>query len=188
MELENLYTASKWEILQHLAEQPLSPLQLAERSSTTLANISQQLRLLEMAGLVKSERVPNRDKGQPRILYRLASDQGYLIATTNEFVEKKLFQLTAYNKAILRIWFYEDPNVRYVLEKAFWQVEQHLPKIKELGVKKVGKQSIELSLVSDELTKQDLQPLVLTDTDDARVTITFTLAKTCANTHILFTP
>jgi len=173
MDFETLFTASKWELLEQLAEQPLSPLQLTERSSTTLANVSQQLRLLEMAGLVKSERIPNRDKGQPRVLYSLAGDQGYLIATTTEFVGKRRLQLDARNKVILRIWFYEDENLRYLLEKAFWRIEHLLPKISALGVKSIAGSSINMGVTSDQLT--ELQPLVLTDLDGKNRTITFTL-------------
>ncbi len=181
MELETLFTASKWEILQHLAEQALSPLQLAERSSTSLANISQQLRLLEMAGLVTSERVPNRDKGQPRVLYRLAADQGYFIATANDFTEKKLCQLSDYNKIVLRIWFYEDANVRYVLEKAFWQIEQHLPEITRLTVKKVSEKKIELCVVGPAL-----EAFTVADRKGHDVMVTFTNNATCKDGHVLY--
>ncbi len=184
MELESLFTASKWEILQHLAQQPLSPLQLAERSSTSLANISQQLRLLEMAGLVKSERVSNRDKGQPRILYRIAGDQGYLIAATNEFTDKRLLKLDARNKAVMRIWFYDDENVRYLLEKAFWRVEHLLPRMTSLGVLKVGEASIELGMSGEGLTTEDAQPLVLEDLEGKRVTLTFRIGKETG--HVLY--
>ncbi len=172
MDFETLFTATKWELLEQLAQQPLSPLQLAERTSTTLANVSQQLRLLEMAGLVKSERVQNRDKGQPRVLYSLSGDHGYLIAATNEFVEKRLLTLDARRKAILKIWFHEDENLRYLLEKTFWRIEQHLPQIRALGIRRFTKHSLELSVAGTEL-----QPLVLTDLQGERVTVTFTDAE-----------
>lgn len=133
MEQETLFTASKWQILQLLAEESLSPIELAARSNTSVANVSQQLRLLEMAGLVRSERVPNRDRGQPRVLYSLAGNHSFLIATTNEFVKKKLFKLSKYNKIILKIWFYEKPELHYYLEKAFWSIEEELPKIDALA-------------------------------------------------------
>jgi predicted transcriptional regulator len=185
MELETLFTASKWEILKLLSEQPLSPLQIAERSSTSLANVSQQLRLLEMAGLVKSERISNRDKGQPRILYSLAGDQSYLIATTSDFVEKKLFQLSAYNKVILRIWFYEDPNIRYVLEKAFWQIEQHLPNIERLSVLGVTGKRI-LLCVESKLPADAFEEMTLTNLTGDEVTIAFDRTNSCEESHLLY--
>ncbi|MBR9692792.1 helix-turn-helix domain-containing protein [Candidatus Woesearchaeota archaeon] len=181
MELETLFTASKWEILQHLGDQPLSPLQLSECSSTSLANISQQLRLLEMAGLVTSERVPNRDKGQPRILYRLAGDQGYFISTSTDFVEKGLFKLSSYNKIILKIWFYEDANVRYVLEKAFWRIEENLANIKRLTVRKVANKKIELCVIGPKL-----EPFSITDPEGNDVLVTFTKDTKCKDGHVLY--
>ena len=90
MEQETLFTASKWDILKILSSGSKSPLQLAKLSNTSVANISQQLRLLEMAGLVQSKRISNRDKGQPRLLYSLAGNHSFLIASTQDFVDKKL--------------------------------------------------------------------------------------------------
>ena len=60
MDHETLFTASKWHILKQLETQPRSPLELARICETSIANVSQQLRLLEMAGLVKTKRVSNR--------------------------------------------------------------------------------------------------------------------------------
>ncbi|MBR9692794.1 ArsR family transcriptional regulator [Candidatus Woesearchaeota archaeon] len=145
MEQETLFTASKWQILQLLAERSLSPIELAAESSTSVANVSQQLRLLEMAGLVKSERIPNRDRGQPRILYSLAGNHSFLISTSNDFVQKKLFKLSNYNKVILRIWFYEKPELHYYLEKAFWNIEEHLPKIDAIALDE-SKQEVSMVL------------------------------------------
>lgn len=134
MEQETLFTASKWVILKILSEGSFSPIELAARSNTSVANISQQLRLLEMAGLIKSERISNRDKGQPRVLYSLAGNHSFLITTASDFTEKKLFELSAYNKIILRIWFFPKKEVHYFLEKAFWTIEKHLPIIDALAI------------------------------------------------------
>ncbi len=132
MDTETLFTATKWEILKILEETPSAPIEIAQKLGSSLANVSQQLRLLEMAGLITSERVPNRDKGQPRVIYRLAGNLSYMIATTDNFVDKKVVQLSERNKAVLRIWFLEDSKIRYALEKAFWQIEQKLSTIKSL--------------------------------------------------------
>ena len=93
MEHETLFTASKWDILKQLEHGPSSPLELSKVCGTSIANISQQLRLLEMAGLVTSRRISNKAKGKPRILYSLAGNLSYMIATTDDFVDKKVLQL-----------------------------------------------------------------------------------------------
>ena len=133
MDHETLFTTTKWDILKALERQPQSPLELAKALQSSLANVSQQLRLLEMAGLVVSKRISNRDKDKPRVLYSLAGNMSYLIATSDNFVDKKLFRLSDTNKIILRIWFIEDQDVRYALEKAFWTIEPALDKITALS-------------------------------------------------------
>ena len=65
-------------------------MELASALNTTSANISQQLRLLELASLVKSEKTSNVDKGKPRVIYSLAGESAYLIYTGQNFAEKKL--------------------------------------------------------------------------------------------------
>ena len=51
MDQETLYTATKWDILKLLEGQQLSPIEISKIAGSSLANVSQQLRLLEMAGL-----------------------------------------------------------------------------------------------------------------------------------------
>jgi predicted transcriptional regulator len=129
MDQETLFTGSKWDILKILAHTPKSPLELAKTAKTSIANVSQQLRLLEMAGIVKSIRVPNRDKGQPRIVYSLVKDTALFIATGNKFAEKKMVDLDSYKAVILRIWSLPETHLHYYLEKAFWMLEPDLEKI-----------------------------------------------------------
>jgi len=147
MEQETLFTASKWDILKMLSTGPKSPLQLAKLSNTSVANVSQQLRLLEMAGLVNSKRISNRDKGQPRLLYSLVGNHSFLISSSTDFVEKKFLQLSEYNKVILKIWFLDDPSVHYFLEKAFWHIEESLKVVSAVVFDKKTIDAAELGLV-----------------------------------------
>ncbi len=174
MEQETLFTASKWEILKLLSEKSLSPIELAARANTSVANISQQLRLLEMAGLVRSERVPNRDKGQPRILYSLAGDHSFLIATTDDFTEKKLLKLSSYNKIILRTWFLEDRKLHYYVEKAFWHIEPLLPSIDALALDLGSTNPLNLIIFTrDAKLKTKLHPLALFGPDGEKRQLLF---------------
>ncbi|MBN1793064.1 winged helix-turn-helix transcriptional regulator [Candidatus Woesearchaeota archaeon] len=160
MEQETLFTASKWDILKILSTGAKSPLQLAKLSNTSVANISQQLRLLEMAGLVQSKRISNRDKGQPRLLYSLVGNHSFLIASGADFVEKKFLKLSDYNKVILKIWFLDDANVHYFLEKAFWHLEENLRRVGAILLDKDSLDSDAISLVvlsDDSNLKKDLK-------------------------------
>jgi len=134
MESESLFTSSKWDILKCLEKGKKSPLELANEAKTSVANVSQQLRLLELAGFVKSERIPNREKGLPRIVYSLAENFSYLVISSTDFVAKKFMKLQDYQKIILRIWFIENISLHYYCEKLFWSIEENLPKIDYLGI------------------------------------------------------
>jgi predicted transcriptional regulator len=162
MEQETLFTASKWDILKILSSGQKSPIQLAKLSNTSVANISQQLRLLEMAGLVQSKRISNRDKGQPRLLYSLVGNHSFLIASAQDFVEKKLLRLTEYNKVILKIWFLDNPKLHYYLEKAFWQVEEYLPRIYAVIFDNNNSEELNLIIISDDLElKKELKKIII---------------------------
>jgi DNA-binding HxlR family transcriptional regulator len=129
MEIETLFTEQKWNILRCLSDGPHSPMQLAEKLKTTMANISQQLRLLEVAKLVKKEKISNRDRGKPRTLYSLLEEYGYLISVMSGFAEKKLLGLTEHHKFILKVWFLENNEVGYCLEQFYWAIIPYLNKV-----------------------------------------------------------
>jgi len=150
MDQETLYTAAKWDILKMLEGKQLSPIEITKKTGGSMANVSQQLRLLEMAGLVKSERISNRDKGQPRILYSLAQDSCYVISTANSFVEKKRIPSTPSHQAMLKIWFLENQEVRTFAEKAFWKVEEYLPAMQALYLDQSCESPINLYVVAQE--------------------------------------
>ncbi len=176
MDHETLFTASKWAILKRLERGPASPLELSKVCGTSIANISQQLRLLEMAGLVTSERVSNRDKGKPRVLYQLAGNLSYLIATADNFVEKKIVPLTDRNKVVMRIWFFDDANLRYTIEKAFWKIEPFFDKIAYLGVDTRG--NTLTFHVQFKGRGMKLQPFTVTDRNGEKRQVLFTTDKT----------
>lgn len=108
METETLFTASKWELLQVLENGEQSPIELAEATNTSVANVSQQLRLLEMAKVVTTRRLGNRDKGQPRIMYSLAGKHAFCVVTSEGFVEKELLTIDAWKQALLKIWMTKE--------------------------------------------------------------------------------
>lgn len=133
MELESLFTSSKWMILKEISRHSQSPLQLAEKLNTSIANISQQLRLLEAAGIVKKQRVPERARGKPRVMFSLVDDFGYLIAATDGFAEKRLLSLSEYHKFVLRVWFVEDSALHEEIMKFYWKIKPNISQIKAIA-------------------------------------------------------
>lgn len=157
MEQETLFTSSKWDILKCLETGKKSPFELAKEANTSVANISQQLRLLELAGFVKSERISNREKGLPRILYSLSENYGYLVISSSNFVNKKFAKFQDYQKTILKIWFIENTSLHYYVEKYYWTfLDRHLDKIDLIALDFSDAKSLKVIVVSEnsEVKKQ----------------------------------
>ncbi len=108
MDLETLLTGSKWEIIELLAKNSISPTELAKRLNTTIANISMQLRLLQTAGLVKKEKTRAAGAGKPRTLFSLSDDFGFIIVFSKDFAKKKLLRLAKEQKEQLKKWLKGD--------------------------------------------------------------------------------
>ena len=133
---ESLFTSAKWSILKSLETGEKSPLELARTTKTSVSNISQSLRFLELANIVKSERISNRDKGQPRVIYSLLQDYSYIIVTSKNFVEKKLLKLNKHKKTMLRIWFYPEEEKQNLIEEAYLELKESIDDIKKILVEK----------------------------------------------------
>ncbi|MFH1849230.1 MAG: winged helix-turn-helix domain-containing protein [archaeon] len=134
MDFELLFADQKWNILKLISQKSASPIQIASVLDTSLANVSQQLRLLEMASLVKTERAHNRERGQPRKIFSLSDDFVYMITIANDFAEKKLLRLSGRHKAILKIWYMEDTTLHRPLERLYCSLEPVLGKIDAVAV------------------------------------------------------
>ncbi len=130
LEIESLFSSTRWEILKALSKKKLSPIELAAEMKTTSANVSQQLRLLELGGLIKSERISNADKGKPRIIYSLSGDEAFLIISSPKFTDKKQFDLTAYHKYMMKSWFIGTADEQTALGELYFLLKSHLSSIK----------------------------------------------------------
>ena len=113
-----------------------------------MANISQQLKLLEAANLVHKRKIKNRDKGKPRSLFSLTDDFVFLVPAMNNFAGKKLLKATNHHKIMLRIWFLKNEQLHYPLEKLYWRLEKSFDSIEAILVDEVKNQII---VVSDNL-------------------------------------
>jgi len=104
MDIETLLTGVKWEIIEIIAKQPSSPSELAKKLNTTVANISQQLRLLQTAGLVKRKKISQLKPGKPRTQFSLADDFCIIISISPGLAKKKLIKLTPDQKKSIQKW------------------------------------------------------------------------------------
>ncbi len=159
MEQETLFTSSKWDILKSLETGKKSPLDLAKETNTSIANISQQLRLLELAGFVKSERISNRDKGLPRILYSITDNYSYIVASMPGFVDKKFLKLQDYQRCSLKIWFMDNQNIQRYVERFFWSIEKYLDKIDVITVDAKDFSNVKVGILTSNADVKKLKDL-----------------------------
>ncbi|MGV8086779.1 MAG: helix-turn-helix domain-containing protein [Candidatus Woesearchaeota archaeon] len=161
MEQETLFTSSKWDILKCLEFGKKSPLDLAKETNTSVANISQQLRLLELAGFVKSERISNRDKGLPRILYSISKNYCYLISSMPGFVDKKFLVLQDYQKCTLKIWFLDNVVLQRYVEKFFWNIEKYIDKIDVIAIDSKELGNVKVFMLSNNADVKKLKDIMI---------------------------
>lgn len=163
MEQETLYTAAKWDVLKALGESEKSPIALAKEANTSVSNISQSLRFLELAGIVKRERIGNRDKGQPRVMYSLAGNKAYMIVTARNFVDKKQIFLDDYKKMLLRIWFFENESLHVFIERAIQNIESEMNEINGIFLDTKSVQEIRFSILLKDTSKLKKDSAVFKD-------------------------
>jgi len=194
MEQETLFTSSKWDILKCLEAGKKSPLDLAKETNTSIANISQQLRLLELAGFVKSERISNRDKGLPRILYSVCENNSYIVASTPGFVDKKFLKLQDYQKCTLKIWFLDNPVLQRYVERFFWTaIEKNLEKIELIAMDAKDFSSIKVIILTNNPDLKKVKDLIV---DGANGSVKFSmnfikeqdLKKSLPNHYVIYDP
>jgi len=99
----SLLTGTKWEILQLLAKKKQSPSELAKKLKTTIANVSTQLRLLQTAGLIKSEKV-RLGKGKPRTVYSIADKFAFIVLLADGIAKAEQIKLTTDQLKVLKKW------------------------------------------------------------------------------------
>ncbi len=150
MDPETLFTSSKWRILSLLGDGPKSPYELARLTRTSMANISQQLRFLEFAGLVAGTRVPNREREKPRVLYSLARSQAYLIATAPRYVRKAFVPLDPTAHLLLHALFAGAPRERALLLRLLPRLEGFLERCHAVYLR-AGASVADILLVAEDL-------------------------------------
>ncbi|MFH1649715.1 MAG: helix-turn-helix domain-containing protein [Candidatus Woesearchaeota archaeon] len=179
MDQETLFTGSKWDILKSLGSNPKSPIELAQESKTSVANISQQLRLLEMAGIVTSERISNRDRGQPRIKYRIANERAYVIGAGTSFVEKGWMNLDPFRQCMLGCWLMAPATTVKAIEEYIIEIRRHIPNISLILIDKKDIAGNSLIIATDDAgTKQ-----TLTAKAGKGITLTIKTAKEASKLH-----
>ena len=125
MEFDSFLGSPRWEILKILSKKPSSPTDIAGSLGTTVAYVSQQLKVLDAAGLISRERTGASERGKPRSVFSLSKDLFYIAALVPGFSDKKLISGKNYRSEIVKLWLSEDDSIHYYLEKLYWKLEEN---------------------------------------------------------------
>lgn len=134
MELDSFLASPRWDILQIISKNPSSPIEIAAKIGTTVSFISQQLKLLEAAGIVSKKRTGLVEKGKPRTLFFLSREGVYVIPLSKDLPNKRFFNLSKEHKIVLKIWEIEGLEIQRLLERFFWSIEEHLDYIEGIFI------------------------------------------------------
>ncbi len=134
MELDSFLASPRWDILKIIIQKPSAPIEIAEQIQATTSFVSQQLKLLEAAGLVKKQKTGAFEKGKPRSLFSISQESLYIIPLAKNAPDKTLLTLSKENKAIINIWCLENEQLQIPLQKFFWLLQPHLEKIDNISI------------------------------------------------------
>lgn len=134
MELDSFLSSPRWDMLKIIINKPSSPMEISQQLQTTTSFVSQQLKLLEAAGLVKKQKTGAFERGKPRTLFSIAQESIYLVPLAKNAPDKKLIPLSQEHKAIVNIWCLEDKEIQVALQRFFWEIQPNLEKIQEIFV------------------------------------------------------
>jgi len=123
MNYELLLSGTKWDIVSSLAKQPKSPLELATELGTSVANISMQMRLLEMAQIVSKKKIENSKAGKPRVNYYLTQSVFFVHGASPQVQMRQAISFDSQKELILNIW--QTPlEIQNVLIKCLYEHPQ----------------------------------------------------------------
>ena len=148
MDLDLFFSSQRWKILEIIATQPSSPLEISKKLKTSMAYISQQLKLLEAANLVAKEKTGAVEKGKPRRVFSISNEILYVTALAKNVPFKKSIPMTDYHKAVLNIWFLDNHLLHYPLAKFYLAIEKYLLDISGIYIDTSSK-NVKLMIVSE---------------------------------------
>lgn len=147
--MEQLLQGAKWEILSAISKGSSSATELAQRTGSSLPNISQQMRLLEAYDLVEYQKEQRTGAGKPRQLYRLKRDVAHLTVARKGFAQKRFLALDAYHAAMLGVLFVPRTDDHAFLHKLLLTCEEIMHECAVAHLR--SGEDIELLLVTESL-------------------------------------
>ena len=152
MDYEELLTKSKWSILKELAKGEKSAVEIAKKTSQSIANVTQQLKLLEAYNLVKKSKQEQKKKaGKPKTPYVLSQEIVVASMLKPGLAEKKSLKLKEADdcqKSLMNIFFTLNSSDMYPLTKFICNTDM-IKKADTLAYLKSDDKEIEIMIITD---------------------------------------
>ena len=154
MEFDQFLVGSKWRIMEELGKKNQSASELAKVLKTSIANISQQLKLLEAYGIVKKEKTESEKRpGKPKTVYSIKKEQTFVIKIRKGSVKKlALKPFWGYDVFLNTVDLPHEEDTYYITKFCFHS-EDILKYCNGMAFLKSTKETIELILSTENLEK-----------------------------------
>ncbi len=150
MEFENVLGNAKWAILAEVAKGDCAASDIARATGTSLANISQQTKLLEAWGLLKLGKEQKTGAGKPKLLYKLNKEVAHIAIVRHGYAAKKTLSLDSTDEPLLNILFVPKAEDRYYLFKFLCQHEDYLRQCQAVALVDTDDKELHLLVLAPE--------------------------------------
>ena len=134
MELDSFLSTPRWDILKIIIQEPSAPMEIAKQLGITTSFVSQQLKLLEAAGLVTKQKTGAFEKGKPRSLFSISGESLYIVPLAKNAPDKTLLSLSVENKITINIWTLKNKAIQIPLQKFLWSIQSYLKRIYNISI------------------------------------------------------
>ncbi len=160
---DEIFANAKWSLVAEIAKRPQSASELAVKTSTSISNIIQQLKLLEAYGTIKRiktgemitggtpAQIPlgKKQSGKPKQIYALNIEAVQLAILRNGAAEKKTISIDATNSMFFNLLTALSPEDIMVMITFMIKHEDIVKKCRAISITRTTRDSIELFLITD---------------------------------------
>lgn len=132
MEMDGLFVSSKWKILQIISDKPSTPQEISKKLNTSLANVSQQMRFLEFADIVKKTRMAQDTFGKPKSNLSLKNNFSYVVLVSKGCAKKEIVNLDDFQNLLMTCWLNLSGQKKTCFENFIIDNKKRLSLIEEI--------------------------------------------------------
>lgn len=153
MDLDDLFTKKRWDIISKIAKEPMSTTELSKKLGISVPYILQQLQLLEAHQIVKKRQVRTAKKvGKPKTEYCLSKNFAYTMIASQFYVGKRMLNVDKMDvsQRILQLILTRiDTSIWHYFSKFYWDNINIFSRILSITLIDSNSKKIELMLLSN---------------------------------------